>query len=157
MNNIQIITYVDGLASEFERLNRAWIERYFVIEAADMILLKGPRESIIDPGGQIFFAQIGGATIGACAAQKLSNTDWELAKLCVDEKYQGQGVGRLLCENAIAFCGAHGAKRIIIETNSILVPAISLYSSLGFRKFTPEARSPFTRTNTFLELYVGEH
>jgi putative acetyltransferase len=152
MNNLQIVTFADCLATEFERLNRAWIERYFTVEAADRALLKNPRESIIDPGGQIFFAQIDGITIGACAAQKLSKTDWELAKLGVDEEYQRQGVGRLLCENVIAFCWAQGAQRIIIETNSILVPAISLYYSLGFKLFTPETKSPFSRTDTFLVL-----
>jgi putative acetyltransferase len=152
MNNIQIVTYVDGLSKEFERLNRAWIERYFVVEPTDLAIFKSPRKSIIAQGGQIFFAQVDGAAVGACAAQKLSATDWELAKLGVDEKYQGRGIGRLLCERVIEFCWAHGAKRIIIETNSVLVPALSLYYSLGFKKFTPEAKSSFTRADTFLEL-----
>jgi putative acetyltransferase len=154
MSNIQIVTFADGLAKEFERLNRAWIERYFIVEATDLAIFKNPRESIVDPGGQIFFAQVDGTTVGACAAQKLSITDWELAKLGVDEKYQGRGIGRLLCKKVIEFCWFHGAKRIIIETNSVLVPALSLYYSLGFRKFTPESKSSFTRADTFLELYT---
>ena len=152
MSNIQIITYIDGLASEFERLNRVWIERYFVLEDRDREILQNPHTSIINPGGQIFFAQIDEITVGSCAAQKLSSIDWELAKLGVDEKYQGRGVGRLLCEHVIKFCWSQGAKRIIIETNSILIPAINLYVSLGFKKFTPKVKSSFVRANTFLEL-----
>ncbi len=152
MNSVRIVTYAESLACEFARLNRAWIERYFTLEAADLELLNNPHEKIILSGGQIFFAHIHRITVGTCAAQKLSGGDWELAKLGVDEKYQGKGVGRRLCERVIDFCWSHGAERIIIETNSILVPAVNLYSSLGFRKFTPEAKSPFARTNLFLEL-----
>jgi len=152
MGNIQIITYDDSLAKEFERLNRAWIERYFVMEAADLEIFRSPRESIIGPGGQIFFAQIEGVTVGTCAAQKLLPTEWELAKLGVDDTYQRQGIGRLLCKSVIDFCWDHGASRIIIETNSALKPALSLYYNLGFSQFIPAVKSPFARADLFLEL-----
>ncbi len=58
MNSVRIVTYAESLACEFARLNRAWIERYFTLEAADLELLDNPYEKIIFPGGQIFFAQI---------------------------------------------------------------------------------------------------
>ncbi len=152
MNDVQIVAYTEDLAHEFARLNRTWIEQYFTLEAADLELLNNPRESIIAQGGQLFFAQIGGTTVGTCAAQKLSDGDWELAKLGVDREYQGRGIGRRLCESVMEFCWSHGAERIIIETNTILAPAVNLYCSLGFRQFTPEVKSPFARTNLFLEL-----
>ncbi len=75
MNSVRIVTYAESLASEFARLNRAWIERYFTLEAADLELLDNPCEKIILPGGQIFFAHIHGITVGTCAAQKLSGGD----------------------------------------------------------------------------------
>jgi len=152
MGDIQIITYTESLASEFERLNRAWIEKFFIVEATDLEIFRNPRESIIDPGGQIYFAKIDGMIVGTCAAQKLSATGWELAKLGVDDRYQRKGIGQLLCRYVINYCWDHGALKIIIETNRALKPALSLYDKLGFSPFIPEAASPFVRADMFLEL-----
>ena len=154
MGRVEIVTYSEGLAKDFERLNRAWIERYFNIEEADLKLFRNPRESIIETGGQIFFARIGDLTVGTCAAQKLSVTEWELAKLGVHEQYQRQGIGRLLCKSVIDFCWNQGASRIVIETNSALKPALSLYYDLGFTPFVPKIVSEFARADVFLELFA---
>jgi len=155
--NLQIVTFEDDLAADFERLNRAWIERYFSVEATDRAMFENPRAAVLEPGGQIFFAKVNGAAVGVCAAQKLSGTEWELAKLGVDERFQGLGLGRMLCERTIEYCWEKQATRVVIESNRLLSAALNLYRKLGFKEFIPEFTSPFTRADVFLELPRGEN
>jgi hypothetical protein len=41
----------------FRQLNEAWITRFFVLEAKDKATLGDPQKHILQPGGQILFAQ----------------------------------------------------------------------------------------------------
>ena len=50
-----IVTYRPELASDFARLNRAWLERYFTVEPLDEEYLGDPEGHIVRPGGEIFF------------------------------------------------------------------------------------------------------
>jgi ribosomal protein S18 acetylase RimI-like enzyme len=49
-----------------------------------------------------------------------------------------------------------GAKRLFLETNSSLTPAITLYKSLGFRDVPAERvePSPYVRADVFLEMFL---
>ena len=51
----EVVTYREEYREDFERLNRAWIEQYFVLEEADREVFRDPAVAIIHPGGQIFF------------------------------------------------------------------------------------------------------
>ena len=67
LDNITIVPFDDRYVQHFSRLNRDWLEKYDLIEAADAFHLDTPYESIIAPGGEIFFALDNGrlATFGA--------------------------------------------------------------------------------------------
>ena len=54
MADILIVPFRRELASAFQKLNLAWIERLFAVEEADRKLLGDPERAIIAPGGQIF-------------------------------------------------------------------------------------------------------
>lgn len=57
----------------------------------------------------------------------------ELKNLAVDEKYQNQGIGKLLVLNAINRAKNKGARKIEVGTgNSSLLP-LALYQKCGFR------------------------
>jgi len=124
------------------------------MEPIDHEILGNPDKYIIAPGGEIFFALQDGVAVGTCAAQCLPSGEWELAKLGVDENCQGRGVGRGLCQRVIDYCRSKGARRVIIETNSSLAPALGLYRSLGFVPYVPAEPSPFARCDTTLELVL---
>ena len=49
---IEIVPYRPEWAPQFSDLNREWIERLFVLEAADWKVLRNPQASIIDTRGQ---------------------------------------------------------------------------------------------------------
>ncbi|PTY07855.1 GNAT family N-acetyltransferase [Opitutaceae bacterium EW11] len=151
VQSLEILSYSDDLAPAFERLNRTWIEAYFQVEPTDEALFRNPRAALIEPGGEVFFAKADGQIVGTCAAQSLGPAEWELAKLAVAPEFQGRGIARRLCETVIDHARAKGGRRILIETNSRLKPALNLYEQLGFTPYTPSTPSPFNRADVFLE------
>ncbi|MEN8246670.1 MAG: hypothetical protein ABFS43_17420 [Thermodesulfobacteriota bacterium] len=54
--NVSIVPFGDKYIQDFARLNRDWLERHDLIEEADKHHLDAPYQSIIAPGGEIFFA-----------------------------------------------------------------------------------------------------
>src|ERR1044071_3389393 len=90
---VRIIGYKPELQIFFENLNRAWIERYFKMEALDLQILQDPQTHIIDKGGTVLFAELGGNVVGTVALHPYDAEKLELAKMAVDENYQGHGIG----------------------------------------------------------------
>jgi GNAT superfamily N-acetyltransferase len=76
---------------------------------------------------------------------------FELAKMAVAEHARGLGVGARLGESAIATARDAGALRLILESNTILTPAMALYRKLGFVEVTG-VHSEYARCNIHMEL-----
>jgi GNAT superfamily N-acetyltransferase len=146
MNNIRIKSFSPELAAYFTDLNRAWIERYFAMEPLDEAVLTNPQAHVIDKGGYIFFAELNGAIAGTFALQKNGEDTFELAKMAVDEAYQGLKVGHALMEAAIENAKRLGAKTLVLYSNTKLQPAIHLYQKFGFKE-VPLEHSEYSRSN----------
>jgi len=58
----------------------------------------------------------------------------ELRKMYLDPTEKRKGYGKLMLEDAIVVAGGLGFRRMILETNKVLVEAIQLYRSYGFRE-----------------------
>ncbi|MDH4069865.1 MAG: GNAT family N-acetyltransferase [Ignavibacteria bacterium] len=141
----------EGDGEAFERLNLAWIRRYFAVEPADTDLFADPWNAIIGPGGSIFFARVDGRTVGTCALLKHDNDRWELAKMAVEESMQGFGIGETLGRAVIDRARELGGRIIFLESNDQLLPAIGLYRKLGFRDAErPESGSEYKRANVYM-------
>lgn len=153
---LQIIEFQPQRQPDFYRLNMAWIEKYFVVEDIDRELLEHPQEEIIDKGGSIFLAQINGAIVGTAAMVPLEDGLYELSKMSVDESIQGRGVGRALLNAAIDWAKKRNAREIVLETNTILKPAIHLYESVGFEAFEDEHLSNYSRVNHKMRMKLAE-
>jgi len=63
----------------------------------------------------------------------------ELRKMYLDSAYRGQGLGRLLLEDALAWACAQNYRRVVLETASVLKDAIRLYESYGFQPMPPSS------------------
>lgn len=140
----------------FRELNEAWISKYFRLEEKDRVVLGNPETYILAKGGQIFMALLDGETVGCCALLKMSDTTMEVAKMAVDERYQGQGIGRAVLAAVIDYARKNKLSRLYLETNHTLTPALKLYESMGFRP-VPEDRvmkSPYRRADVYLELWL---
>lgn len=151
---LTIREFEPGDEGAFRRLNEEWIVRYFAMEPKDEETLADPRGAVLDGGGRIFFAVQRGEMVGCCALLAMGHDEFEVAKMAVTESSQGAGVGRRLLEAVIAAARASGAKRLSLETNRKLAPAIRLYESVGFRHIPAErkAASPYARSDVSMEM-----
>ena len=154
-SGLQIVDFAPGYAEAFKQLNIEWISRYFVLEAKDQQALYHPRAQIIDRGGVILMALINDEPVGTVALIPYDNNTLELAKMAVRPAQQGRGIGLALGEAALSRARQMEAKRLYLESNDKLAPALALYQKLGFRHL-PQAReeSPYARCNVFMELML---
>lgn len=148
-------TFRPGDEAAFQRLNEAWITKYFALEEADRVVLSDPRKYILAGGGQICMAEEGGEAIGCCALVAVEPGTLELAKMTVAEEARGRGVGRMLLRFAIDMARKMGAARLYLESNTKAEAAVHLYEELGFRHLPgPAHESKYARANVFMELVL---
>jgi GNAT superfamily N-acetyltransferase len=143
---MEIIDYQASYQSAFKRLNVEWIEMHWQLEAADHQSLDHPEEYIIAGGGHIFLALDSGEVVGTCALIRITDIRYELAKMAVDAKARGKGIGAALGNAVISKARSERAEELYLESNTILKPAIHLYRKLGFKEFVGEP-SPYVRCN----------
>jgi GNAT superfamily N-acetyltransferase len=153
---VQVLDYTPEYQADFKRLNIEWIERYFRVEPADLKALDHPEDYILAPGGRILLARHQGQIVGACALLKMDDRTFELAKMAVSPSVQGLGIGFRLGQAAIAQARALGARRLYLESNTKLKPALHLYHKLGFQKTVAGQPSPYERCNIQMELLLAE-
>lgn len=149
-NRITIVDYTPQYQQAFRKLNEQWITTYFKMEETDYKSLDHPQEYILDKGGHIFMALYGDTAVGACALIPMDATTFELAKMAVAPEMQGRHIGWLLGQAVVEKARALGAKKLYLESNTILNPAIQLYHKLGFQKITG-VPSPYERCNIQME------
>jgi GNAT superfamily N-acetyltransferase len=147
----EVVTYREAWRGEFERLNREWIETWFVLEDADRATFRDPVAKIIRPGGQIFFVLEGDKVLGTCAVIRQSPDVHEIAKMAVAAEARGKGYGDLLMQAAVEFSRQAGARRIIIVSNTKLAPAIRLYEKHGFVRVPLDPHEQYPRADIRLE------
>lgn len=150
---IEIIPYGDEHAAAFRRLNLAWLEKYNLVESHDLEVIDDPRGSILGRGGYIFVASMNGEVVGTAAIAKTGEADYELAKMAVDERWQGKGISKLLLERCIDTARRHGARAITLFSNHQLTTAIALYEKYGFRHIEVTG-SPFATADVKMELVL---
>lgn len=143
-----------GDEDSFQKLNEEWITRYFHLEGKDEEALADPQSSILASGGRIFFANIEDQCVGCCSLLRSGANEFEVAKMAVTPACQGNGVGRKLLHAAIEAARSAGARRLYLETNHILTPAIRLYESAGFKPLPPDriVPSPYARADVYMEM-----
>lgn len=153
--DIVIVQYEKKYHAAFKGLNVEWISAYFKMEPTDFKSLDNPDDYIISKGGLILVALYQGEPLGVCALIKMDDQeyDFELAKMAVSPKAQGKRIGWLLGQKIIETARSLGAKKLYLESNTILAPAINLYYKLGFKKVTGRS-TPYERCNIQMELVV---
>jgi ribosomal protein S18 acetylase RimI-like enzyme len=151
-----VVTYQKEFRAAFEQLNREWIERFFVLEEADLEVLGNPEASVLAPGGQIFFVlDEDNGVQGTCAVLPHGAGSFEIAKMAVAPAARGRGYGDLLMEAAVRFAAEAGARRVIIVSNTVLAPAIRLYEKHGFVRVPLSSDGRYRRANIRLERDLG--
>ena len=150
--SLEILDYQPSHQPWFEALNRHWIEKYFWMEPIDFEVLKNPDEHILNKGGSILMASWDREIAGTVALKLVSQGIYEFTKMAVDDKFKGKKIGLALGEAAIAKARALGAKKIILYSNTKLIPAITLYYKIGFREIPLDG--PYKRSDIKMELVL---
>jgi GNAT superfamily N-acetyltransferase len=147
--------FLPGDEAAFRSLNEEWIRRYFVLEAKDKTAFDDPQKTILAGGGRIFLAIEEGQAMGCCALLATAPGEFEIVKMAVTQSWQGRGIGRQLLERAVTEAFTLGARRLYLETNHMLVAAIRLYESVGFRHVPAEraVKSPYARSDVSMEMF----
>ncbi|MDW9381330.1 GNAT family N-acetyltransferase [Chryseobacterium sp. JV558] len=155
-NEVKIAAYEPQYKEAFKALNEEWIKTFFVMEASDYKLLDNPEEHILNKGGYIVFALLNNEAVGTCALvkEKEEPLTFELSKMAVSPKAQGKKIGYLLGTALVDLAKSLNAEKIVLETNSVLVPAIKLYEKLGF-KHVPIVDAGYDRVDVQMELNLN--
>lgn len=150
---VRIVPYEPCHKEVFRSLNEQWITQHWKIEPHDLDYLDHPQEYVIDKGGFIFVALYGERAVGVCALCRMEDPvyDYELAKLAVSPEARGKGIGTLLCRAAVDKARSLGARRLFLESNTLLRPAIRTYRKLGFEELA-DYRPAYERGDIQMEL-----
>lgn len=130
---------------DFVSLNLAWIEKCFKVEPQDVHMLEDV-EDFRRRGAEAFFAAEENKAIATCMVTPVGDGVWEICKLACDERHQGKGVGSAVLEACQAYARKHGARRLMIVTNTVLAAAVHLYRKHGFRE-VPITNPEYERVN----------
>ncbi len=151
MSELTIIPYSSIYKSDFEKINKAWVEEFFSLEPFDIAQLENPEETIIQPGGDIIFAKLGGEIVGTVGLAKADDGVYEMVKMGVTPVAQGKGVGLILGKAIIEKAREMGAKKIVLYSSTKLQSALHIYKKLGFEETIPEA-GKYCRCDVKMEL-----
>lgn len=149
---LEIVEYQPEHQPWFEKFNRDWIEKDFWMEPVDVQVLQHPETHIIQPGGSILMARVDNEIAGTVALKFVEPGVYEFTKMAVAEKFRGQKIGWLLSEAAIVKAWNLGATKIILYSNTALVPAITMYRKLGFREVPLDG--PYKRSDIKMEMVL---
>lgn len=109
----------------------------FPIDAAGLPIVY--RELLSDPDWEAYVAEEGERVIGLVTirfgnALHASGLLAEIEELVVDATAQGHGVGRALCERAIARARERDCRKIVVTSNRAETDAAGFYASVGFQE-----------------------
>ncbi|HEX8277486.1 MAG TPA: GNAT family N-acetyltransferase, partial [Segetibacter sp.] len=131
---IDIINYAAQYKEAFASLNKAWLQKYFIVEPIDKEIFANPEEYIIESGGYIFLAKVDDKIAGTFALMKAEEGIFELSKMAVAEELQGKKIGNKMMEFSLDKAKQLGAVKVVLYSNKSLQPAIHLYQKFGFRE-----------------------
>ena len=115
--------------------------------------LKNIESSYFERGGTfLVLEKKDGSIVGAYGLYPMEKHTCELRKMYLHKAYRGQGLGKVLLEDALSRARQFGFRRIVLETASVLKEAIALYISYGFEEYQPDHLSDRCDQAYLLEL-----
>jgi putative acetyltransferase len=150
---IEIIGYTREYHEDFRRLNLEWLNKYNLAESHDLMVLDDPEGTILNRGGYIWLAKADSEIAGTVALVNEGHGVFELAKMCVTEKWQGKGISRMLIDTSLIKAKELNADKIILFSNHQLTTAIALYRKYGFQHIEV-SNSPFESADVKMELML---
>lgn len=150
-----IIDYTPQLKTAFQQLVKPWLLEVLngTLEKEDEYVLEHPDKAYLDTGGFIFFARVGGDIAGCVVLKRLSDDEFEFAKLYIKNDYRNLGLATRLIERCITRCKENEATRLWLQTTLRMPAAHKLYYKLGFKDNpAPPHMAVLTRTEKIMSL-----
>jgi ribosomal protein S18 acetylase RimI-like enzyme len=131
--DLKFINFDPSFAEHFKAINEQWISDMFQMEQLDRDILQFPQQRIIEPGGNIWFAQHPSlGVIGTCAIVKKTEGVFELTKMGVLKQARGLKAGERLLQHVLVESEQMPIECLFLLTNEDCAAAIHLYEKNGF-------------------------
>ena len=121
-------------------------DQWFITEVLDKQSLSNELEHLSTvygaPNGKAFIALDGTEIRGCGAYRAFKDGSCEMKRVFVPSHYQGQGIGRVLCNTLIASARDEGFETMKLDTGKVMTEALSLYTALGFSACEPYYEYP---------------
>jgi ribosomal protein S18 acetylase RimI-like enzyme len=103
------------------------------------------------PNGRLYLAFERSEPVGCVGLRRLEDGVSEMKRLYVKPNHRREGIGRELAELVIRDARSIGYSKMRLDTVASMVPAITLYKSLGFKEIPPYRHNPIASA-LYLEL-----
>lgn len=97
----------------------------------------------VAPRGAFLVSYLQEEPVGCGGVRVLDGGAAEIKRMWVAESVRGLGIGRRLLAELEAWAAAAGASAVRLDTNRLLVEAITMYRSAGFREVEAFNEEPF--------------
>jgi putative acetyltransferase len=105
------------------------------------------------PTGCLLLAARDAEWVGCCALRRLRDGECEMKRLYIRPSARGADLGRQLAERIVAQARLLGYQRMVLDTLRDMIPAQTLYRSLGFQETKPYYFNPLAAV-TYMELIL---
>ncbi len=99
--------------------------------------LQDIQTSYLSGGGAFRILEADGRIVGSYGLYPTSRKSCELRKMYLMPELKGQGLGKMMIEDAFRVAKDLGFTEMTLETNSCLKEALGLYRKYGFKEFVP--------------------
>jgi len=96
-----------------------------------------------EPRGAVILARVKGQIAGVVALRPMEEIDiCEMKRLYVKPEFKGKNIGKQLARAILKEAAAKGYRKMRLDTLDRLVPAVKLYTQLGFQKINAYYPNP---------------
>lgn len=133
--SVLIDEYVSWLRDRYER------EEWLVGDVLGMQALQTEMQNLASvyapPRGRAFIAELNGEVCGCGAYRRLDASVCEMKRVFVPARFQGNGIGRSICNGLLDAARNDGFRAMRLDTGKLMTEAIALYQSVGFAPIEP--------------------
>jgi len=155
-DKVEIVPFEDRYATEFKRLNIKWLNKYDLLELADLNNLHSTQQAIIDRGGWSLLALINGEVVGTCAILKTTSDTAEFSNLVFIHDTFEKKIGELLTIASINLAQQMKVKKIYLALNKKLKQTIRFCESFGFKHLSIPGTNRYRIDEICMELKMDK-